>query len=63
MNLREMKKLVEILEQNGLKDTSYFDFNHDIVFIPVHNEDVSFANQLEAIGCHWDSEFDCWAHF
>jgi len=68
MRLDEATKIVAALnaaKERGveLPNHEYFEGQHDIIYIPWDEKIGELAEALEAAGCHWDEEADCWAHF
>ena len=63
MMLNEIRRVVEILDAAGVPGNAYFDMQHDILYIPFEEERGDVADQLEAAGCHWESESGSWATF
>ena len=63
MNFDEMKAVITALEGQELPHHSYFDFQHDIIYLPWDKKEGEIAKALEAAGCHWDEDIECWAHF
>lgn len=63
MELRDMKVLCDLLveQTEGLDKYPMFCAEHDIIYIPVFEKDVLYADQLEELGCHWDSDVGSWA--
>ena len=67
MNLERMRKVVVALDVaergNRLERGAYFDMEHDIIYIPWHEQIGIIAEMLEAAGCHWDEDAESWASF
>lgn len=36
---------------------------HDIIYLPIFEEDHELADQLYDLGCHWDKSVGSWAMF
>jgi hypothetical protein len=62
MDVATMKKVCDILMAEGLRN-KHFDYQHDIVYIPWPEKQGEVADALEELGCHYEYDFDCWAHF
>ncbi len=62
MNIVDMKKVLEILDRAPLTAT-FFDMDHEILYIPWFKEKGEIADALEVAGCHWDEDAGSWAHF
>lgn len=63
MTIERMRKVIKILEEAGVPESKYFDFDHDIIFIPYYDKDDTIASQLKDVGCHWNEDARCWASF
>ena len=55
-------KILQVLEENGLADSS-LESDHDVIYLPVSDEDVPYAEELIALGAFYSEEFDCWTLF
>lgn len=61
--LATLKKVLEVLEKNGVNlPDSFFAAEHDVLYIYDGAGDVSFADELEAAGAHYN-ESDSWILF
>ena len=67
MDLQQMREVVaalDVAERDGLlPHHGYFDMQHDILYIPWDRASGPVAVMLDAAGCHWDDDAECWAHF
>ena len=67
MVLEEMAQIVEALQQAKRKNVDlpgggFFDFQHDICYLPWYDREGEIANLLRDANCFFDEETDCWAH-
>ena len=66
MNISNLQKVLKIVSKYVDADKAWCEAQHDIIFLPLHNNiDVSMEDQeeLRLLGAHEDSEGDCWAVF
>jgi len=66
MNVEEMTAVcaaLDVAKRSGELTDTFFDFQHDICYIPWEKRTGIVAEMLEAADCHWNTECGCWASF
>jgi hypothetical protein len=59
-----MRAVLVILERAGLDfQREFLDSDHDIIFLPWHDETGETAEALKAAGCHYEGDAGSWASF
>ncbi len=62
-SIKAVKAVIEVLETAGADDGSYFDMDHDVLYVPWFEEEGEVAEALAKAGCHWEDDAGSWAMF